>query len=120
MLTAIIIPTLQEVDNIVPLVEQIEQTRVTFCDILFGDSTRLFIALRQRSRRIQNCFRNYRPRTKDSARSRSPDCVSRSRTRNVENVVSSGVSFCSRLVASSWETNDRAQERTPASGCAGN
>jgi dolichol-phosphate mannosyltransferase len=37
MLTAIIIPTLQEVDNIVPLVEQIEQTRVTFCEILFVD-----------------------------------------------------------------------------------
>src|SRR4051795_9658829 len=37
MLTAIIIPTLEEVDNIVPLVEQIEQTRVTFCEILFVD-----------------------------------------------------------------------------------
>src|SRR4051794_35948047 len=35
MLTAIIIPTLEEVDNIVPLVEQIEQTKVTFCEILF-------------------------------------------------------------------------------------
>ena len=37
MLTAIIVPTLEEVDNIVPLVEQIEQTKVPFCEILFVD-----------------------------------------------------------------------------------
>ena len=37
MRTAIIIPTLQEVDNIVPLVEQIEQTKVPFDEIIFVD-----------------------------------------------------------------------------------
>jgi len=37
MLTAIIVPTLEEVDNIVPLVEQIEQTRVPFSEIIFVD-----------------------------------------------------------------------------------
>src|SRR5881275_3626511 len=34
---AIIIPTLEEVDNIVPLVEQIEQTNVPFGEIIFVD-----------------------------------------------------------------------------------
>src|SRR5437763_15748398 len=34
---AIIIPTLEEVDNIVPLVEQIEQTHVPFGEIIFVD-----------------------------------------------------------------------------------
>src|SRR5438477_11004044 len=34
---AIIVPTLQEVDNIVPLVEQIEQTNVPFGEIIFVD-----------------------------------------------------------------------------------
>jgi dolichol-phosphate mannosyltransferase len=37
MPTAIIIPTLQEVDNILPLVEQIEQTQVPFGEIIFVD-----------------------------------------------------------------------------------
>ena len=37
MPTAIIIPTLHEVDNIVPLVEQIEQTKVPFSEIIFVD-----------------------------------------------------------------------------------
>jgi dolichol-phosphate mannosyltransferase len=37
MLTAIIVPTLEEVENIVPLVEQIEQTRVQFSEIIFVD-----------------------------------------------------------------------------------
>jgi len=37
MLTAIIVPTLEEVENIVPLVEQIEQTRVPFSEIIFVD-----------------------------------------------------------------------------------
>src|SRR5207237_10078521 len=37
MPTAIIIPTLHEVDNIVPLVEQIEQTKVPFGEIIFVD-----------------------------------------------------------------------------------
>ena len=37
MPTAIIIPTLQEVDNILPLVEQIEQTKVPFGEIIFVD-----------------------------------------------------------------------------------
>src|SRR2546421_10950990 len=37
MPTAIIVPTLQEVDNIVPLVEQIEQTKVPFSEIIFVD-----------------------------------------------------------------------------------
>src|SRR5947208_16830351 len=37
MPTAIIIPTLEEVDNIVPLVEQIEQTNVPFGEIIFVD-----------------------------------------------------------------------------------
>src|SRR5438552_18425982 len=37
MPTAIIVPTLQEVDNIVPLVEQIEQTKVPFGEIIFVD-----------------------------------------------------------------------------------
>src|SRR5438105_3517720 len=34
---AIIVPTLQEVDNVVPLVEQIEQTKVPFGEIIFVD-----------------------------------------------------------------------------------
>ncbi len=34
---AIIVPTLEEVDNIVPLVEQIEQTKVPFGEIIFVD-----------------------------------------------------------------------------------
>ena len=34
---AIIVPTLEEVDNIVPLVEQIEQTKVPFSEIIFVD-----------------------------------------------------------------------------------
>ena len=34
---AIIVPTLEEVDNIVPLVEQIEQTNVAFGEIIFVD-----------------------------------------------------------------------------------
>jgi len=34
---AIIVPTLEEVDNIVPLVEQIEQTNVPFGEIIFVD-----------------------------------------------------------------------------------
>src|SRR5438094_10021574 len=34
---AIIIPTLEEVDNIVPLVEQIEQTNGPFGEIIFVD-----------------------------------------------------------------------------------
>ena len=37
MLTAIIVPTLDEVENIVPLVEQIEQTRAPFSEIIFVD-----------------------------------------------------------------------------------
>src|SRR5437588_12686321 len=37
MPTAIIVPTLHEVDNIVPLMEQIEQTRVPFGEIIFVD-----------------------------------------------------------------------------------
>jgi dolichol-phosphate mannosyltransferase len=37
MLTAIIVPTLEEADNIVPLVEQIEETRVPFGEIIFVD-----------------------------------------------------------------------------------
>jgi dolichol-phosphate mannosyltransferase len=37
MPTAIIIPTLQEVDNIVPLLKQIEQTKVPFGEIIFVD-----------------------------------------------------------------------------------
>jgi dolichol-phosphate mannosyltransferase len=37
MPTAIIVPTLQEVDNILPLVEQIEQTKVPFSEIIFVD-----------------------------------------------------------------------------------
>jgi dolichol-phosphate mannosyltransferase len=37
MPTAIIIPTLQEVDNIVPVVEQIEQTKIPFGEIIFVD-----------------------------------------------------------------------------------
>ncbi len=37
MLTAIIVPTLDEVDNIVPLVHQIEQTRVAVGEIIFVD-----------------------------------------------------------------------------------
>ena len=37
MLTAIIVPTLEEVENIVPLVEQIEQTRVPVSEIIFVD-----------------------------------------------------------------------------------
>ncbi len=37
MLTAIIVPTLEEVDNVVPLVEQIEQTKVPFGEIIFVD-----------------------------------------------------------------------------------
>ena len=37
MPTAIIVPTLQEVDNIMPLVEQIEQTKVPFGEIIFVD-----------------------------------------------------------------------------------
>src|SRR5438094_9445607 len=37
MPTAIIVPTLEEVDNIVPLVEQIEQTNVPFGEIIFVD-----------------------------------------------------------------------------------
>jgi dolichol-phosphate mannosyltransferase len=37
MPTAIIVPTLQEVDNILPLVEQIEQTKVPFGEIIFVD-----------------------------------------------------------------------------------
>src|SRR5256886_1872390 len=34
---AIIVPTLEEVDNIVPLVEQIEQTKIPFGEIIFVD-----------------------------------------------------------------------------------
>lgn len=34
---AIIVPTLEEVDNVVPLVEQIEQTKVPFGEIIFVD-----------------------------------------------------------------------------------
>src|SRR4029453_18886273 len=34
---AIIVPTLEEVDNIVPLVEQVEQTKVPFSEIIFVD-----------------------------------------------------------------------------------
>jgi len=37
MLIAIIVPTLEEVDNVVPLVEQIEQTKVPFGEIIFVD-----------------------------------------------------------------------------------
>ncbi|HKR54338.1 MAG TPA: glycosyltransferase [Chthoniobacterales bacterium] len=37
MLTAIIVPTLEEVDNVVPLVEQIEQAKVPFSEIIFVD-----------------------------------------------------------------------------------
>jgi dolichol-phosphate mannosyltransferase len=37
MQTAIIVPTLEEVDNIVPLVEQIEQVGVPFDEIIFVD-----------------------------------------------------------------------------------
>jgi dolichol-phosphate mannosyltransferase len=37
MQPAIIVPTLEEVDNIVPLVEQIEQTNVLFSEIIFVD-----------------------------------------------------------------------------------
>jgi len=37
MSIAIIVPTLEEVDNIVPLVEQIEQTKVPFGEIIFVD-----------------------------------------------------------------------------------
>jgi dolichol-phosphate mannosyltransferase len=37
MLTAIIVPTLDEVDNIVPLVEEVEQTKVPFSEIIFVD-----------------------------------------------------------------------------------
>ena len=37
MQPAIIVPTLEEVDNVVPLVEQIEQTRVPFGEIIFVD-----------------------------------------------------------------------------------
>ena len=37
MQPAIIVPTLEEVDNIVPLVEQIEQTNVPFSEIIFVD-----------------------------------------------------------------------------------
>jgi len=37
MQPAIIVPTLEEVDNIVPLVEQIEQTDVPFSEIIFVD-----------------------------------------------------------------------------------
>jgi len=37
MPTAIIVPTLEEVDNILPLVEQIEQTKVPFVEIIFVD-----------------------------------------------------------------------------------
>src|SRR5437016_14473121 len=37
MSIAIIVPTLQEVDNVVPLVEQIEQTKVPFGEIIFVD-----------------------------------------------------------------------------------
>jgi dolichol-phosphate mannosyltransferase len=37
MPTAIIVPTLQEVDNVVPLVEQIEQTKIPFIEIIFVD-----------------------------------------------------------------------------------
>ena len=37
MLTAIIVPTLDEVDNVVPLVEEIEQTKVPFSEIIFVD-----------------------------------------------------------------------------------
>src|SRR5256886_17573079 len=37
MSIAMIVPTLQEVDNIVPLVAQIEQTKVPFGEIIFVD-----------------------------------------------------------------------------------
>ena len=37
MSISIIVPTLEEVDNIVPLVEQIEQTKVPFGEIIFVD-----------------------------------------------------------------------------------
>jgi dolichol-phosphate mannosyltransferase len=37
MLTAIIVPTLDEVNNVVPLVQKIEQTRVPFGEIIFVD-----------------------------------------------------------------------------------
>lgn len=37
MQPAIIVPTLEEVDNIVPLVDQIEQTNVPFSEIVFVD-----------------------------------------------------------------------------------
>jgi len=37
MLTAIIVPTLEEADNILPLVRQIEHTRVPFSEIIFVD-----------------------------------------------------------------------------------
>jgi dolichol-phosphate mannosyltransferase len=37
MLTAIIVPTLEEVDNVVPLVKQVEQTKVPFSEIIFVD-----------------------------------------------------------------------------------
>ena len=37
MSIAIIVPTLEEVDNIVPLLEQIEQTKVPFGEIIFVD-----------------------------------------------------------------------------------
>ena len=37
MLTAIIVPTLEELDNIIPLVRQIEQTKIPFSEIIFVD-----------------------------------------------------------------------------------
>ena len=37
MQPAIIVPTLEEVDNIAPLVQQIEQTRLSFSEIIFVD-----------------------------------------------------------------------------------
>ena len=37
MLIAIIVPTLEEVDNIVPLVQEIERTKVPFAEIIFVD-----------------------------------------------------------------------------------
>jgi dolichol-phosphate mannosyltransferase len=37
MLTAIIVPTLEEVDNIAPLIQEIEQTKLPFSEIIFVD-----------------------------------------------------------------------------------
>jgi dolichol-phosphate mannosyltransferase len=37
MLTAIIVPTLEEVDNVAPLIQQIEQTKLPFSEIIFVD-----------------------------------------------------------------------------------